>query len=41
MKQLVYTSLLLIITLRFTYGERKIISTIQKSQNIMEMTVDI
>ena len=25
--------------LRFTYGERKIFSTIQKSQNIMNMVV--
>ena len=36
---LVYTSLLLIITLRFTCGESKICSTIKKSQNIMNMIV--
>ena len=34
-----YTSLLLIITLRFTYGEKKICSTIKKSGNIMNMIV--
>ena len=39
MRQLVYTSLLLIITLGFAYGERKICSTIKKSQNIMNMIV--
>ena len=32
--------LLLIITLRFTCGERKICSTIKKSQNIMNMIVE-
>ena len=37
--QLVYASLLLIITLRFTCGERKIFSTIKKSQNILNMIV--
>ena len=36
----VYISLLLIITLPFTCGERKICSTIKKSQNIMHMIVD-
>ena len=41
MRQLVYTSLLLLITVRFTYGARKICSTIKKSQNIMTMIVDI
>ena len=41
MRQLVYTSLLLIITLRFTCGERKIFSTIKKSQNIMKMIVEL
>ena len=39
MKQLVYASLLLIITLRFSCGERKICSTIKKSQNIMNEIV--
>ena len=34
------TSLLLIITLRFTCGGRKIYSTIKKSQNIMNMILD-
>ena len=34
------TSLLLIITLRFTCGERKIYPTIKKSQNIMNMIGD-
>ena len=38
-RQLVYTSLLLIIKLRFTCSERKICSTIKKSQNIMNMVV--
>ena len=38
MKQLMYTSLLLIITLRFSCDERKTFSTITKSQNIMNMT---
>ena len=37
MRQLVYASLLLIIMLRATWDERKICSTIQKSQNIMNM----
>ena len=36
-KQLVYNSLLLIITIRFIYGEREICSTVKKSQNIMNM----
>ena len=35
MMQLVYTSLLLIVTLWLTCGEREIRSTIKKSQNIM------
>ena len=35
----IYTSLLLIITLRFTYGERKICSAIKNSQNIKNMIV--
>ena len=39
MRQLVHTSLLLIITPRFTCGGRKIFSTIKKSQNIMNMIV--
>ena len=39
MRQLVYTSLLLIITLRFTCVEMKICSTIKNSQNILNMTV--
>ena len=34
------TSLLLIITLRFTCGGRKIYSTIKKSQNILNMILD-
>ena len=38
-RQLVYTSLLLIITHRFTCGENKICSTIKKSQDIMNMIV--
>ena len=38
-RQLVYTSLLLITTFRFTCGERNIRSTIKKSQNIMNMVV--
>ena len=41
MRQLVYTNLLQIITFRFTCGERKIRSTIKKSQNIMKMIVDM
>ena len=36
-RQLLYTTLLLIISLRFTCGERKISSIIKKSQNIMNM----
>ena len=40
MKQLVYNNLLLIITLRFTCGERKICSAIKKSQNVINMIVD-
>ena len=39
LRQLAYTSLLLIITLRFICGERKISSIIKKSQNIMNMIV--
>ena len=39
MWQLAYTSLLLIITLRFTCGEKKIYSTIKKSQKIVNMIV--
>ena len=35
----IYTSLLLIIMLCFTYGEREICSTIKKSQNILNMIV--
>ena len=38
-KGIYYTSLLLIITLRFACGEKKILSTIKKSQNIMNMIV--
>ena len=37
MREILYTSLLLSIMLRFTYGEVKIYSTIKKSQNIMNM----
>ena len=37
MREILYTSLLLLIMLRFTYGEVKIYSTIKKSQNIMNM----
>ena len=37
MRQLVYTGLLLIMTLRFTSEETKIYSTIKKSQNIINM----
>ena len=40
MRQLTYTSLLLIITLRLSCGERKICSTIKKSHNTMNMIVD-
>ena len=39
MRQLVYTSLLLIILLCFTCDERKNCSTIKKSQNIMNRVV--
>ena len=39
LRQLAYNSLLLIITLRFICGERKISSIIKKSQNIMNMIV--
>ena len=38
-RQLVYTSLLPIITLRFTFGERKIRSAIKSSENIIDMIV--
>ena len=38
--QLVYTSLLLIITLCLICGERKISATIKKSHNVMKMIVD-
>ena len=38
-RQLIYTSLLQIITFHFTCGERKICSTIKKSQNIMNLIV--
>ena len=37
MTKIAYTSLLIIITLRFTCGERKIYSTIKKFQNIMNL----
>ena len=40
-RQLVYTSLLPIITLRFTFGERKIRSAIKNSENIIDMIVII
>ena len=40
LRELIYTSLLEIITLRFACGEKKIASTIKKSQNIMNMIVD-
>ena len=39
MRQLVYTNLLLIITLRFICGENKSYLSIKKSQNIMIMVV--
>ena len=39
MRQFVYTSLLLITTLRFTCGEPKICSIIKKSQTIMNMII--
>ena len=38
-RELVYTSLLLIITLRLTCDERNTCSTIKKSQNILNMIV--
>ena len=37
MRQIVYTSLLIIMTLCFTCGERKICSTIKKFQNIINV----
>ena len=40
MRQLVYTSLLLTIMLRFTCGEREVCSTIKNTQNIMNMIAD-
>ena len=40
-EQLIYTSLLLIIILHFTYGEREVCSTIRKAQNIVNMIVDL
>ena len=39
MGQLIHGRLLVIFTLRFTCGERKISSTIKKSQNITNMLV--
>ena len=39
MTQLVYTSLLLTVTLCFTCGERKVCSTIKKSENIKDMVL--
>ena len=39
-RQHLYASLLVIITLRFTCSERKICSTIKKSQDIMNMIVE-
>ena len=36
---LIYASLVLIINVRFTYGERKNCPTIKNSQNIMNMIV--
>ena len=41
MKLLVYTSFLLIITLRFTCAEEKIGSTTKKSQNIINIIAGI
>ena len=38
-KELVYTSFIIITTLRFTCGERKICATIKKSENVMNMIV--
>ena len=40
-KSFVFTTLLLIMVIRFTFGERKICSAIERSQNIMYMIVDI
>ena len=40
MRQFVYTSLLLVIMLRFTCGERKTLSTNKKSQNILNMIAE-
>ena len=39
MRQLIYTSFLLIISLRFTRGERKTFSSIKTTQNIMNTIV--
>ena len=41
MRQLVYTTLLLIITLLFTCDEMKICSDIKMSQNIMNMIAEL
>ena len=41
MRQVVYTSLLLIIVLRFTCGEREICLAIKNSEIIMNMIVDV
>ena len=40
-RQLAYTNLLLMITLPVTFGEKKISSTIKKSQNIVNTIVVI
>ena len=40
-RKFVYTILLLIITLRFTCGENKICSTIKKSKNISNITLEV
>ena len=40
MRQIIYTRLLLLTALHFTYGERKIFSIIKKSQNIKNIIVD-
>ena len=40
MRHFAYARLLLIITLRFTCGKRKICSVIKISQNIIKMMVD-
>ena len=40
-RQLAYTNLLLMITLPVTFGEKKISSTIKKSQNIVSTIVVI